>query len=71
MATKPDAEQRFAAQTMCYTRRAYQASLSRGQKVVEIANGNLVETRPDGSTHVLRKAPAKHKIPVGVKLKVT
>tara|TARA_R100001039_G_C1821012_1_gene88891 strand:- start:802 stop:1023 length:222 start_codon:yes stop_codon:yes gene_type:complete len=71
MATKPDAEQRFAAQAARYTRRAYQMSLSSGQHVVEIVNGELVETRPDGSTQVLRKAPPKHKASIGMKLKVT
>tara|TARA_R110001599_G_scaffold108519_1_gene271629 strand:+ start:487 stop:603 length:117 start_codon:yes stop_codon:yes gene_type:complete len=38
---------------------------------VEIIDGELVETRPDGSTQVLKKAPAKHKAPIGMKLKVT
>ena len=70
MVTKQDAEQRFAAKTMHYTRRAYQASLNSGQKVVEIVDGNLVETSPDGSSRILKKAPPKHIAPVGTKLKV-
>lgn len=71
MAIKPDAEQRFAAQAVRYTRHAYQVSLSSGQHIVEIVDGELVETRPDGSTQVLKKAPPKHKAPIGMKLKVT
>lgn len=71
MATKPDSEQRFAAQASRYTRRAYQASLNSGQKVIEIVDGNLVETHPDGSTRILKKAPPKHKAPIGMKLKLT
>lgn len=71
MAIKPDAEQRFAAQAARYTRRAYQVSLSSGQHILEIVDGELVETRPDGSTKVLRKAAPKHKAPIGMKLKVT
>lgn len=71
MATKLDAEQRFATQAARYTRRAYQATLSSGQKVVEIVDGNLVETSPNGSVRILKKAPPKHKAPVGMKLKVT
>lgn len=71
MAIQQDAEQRFAAKTMHYTRRAYQASLKSGQKVVEIVDGNIVETSPDGSTRILKKAAPKHKAPAGMKLKVT
>ncbi|MEL7615069.1 hypothetical protein AAGW18_21425 [Vreelandella titanicae] len=71
MAIKPDQEQRLAAQSARYTRRAYQVSLSSGQHIVEIIDGELVETRPDGSTQVLKKAPAKHKAPIGMKFKVT
>lgn len=71
MVLKLDAEQRFAVQAARYTRYAYQASLKSGQHIVEIVNGELVETRPDGSTQVLRKAPPKHKAPIGMKLKVT
>ncbi|MGM0856563.1 MAG: hypothetical protein ACQEW0_05700 [Pseudomonadota bacterium] len=71
MTFKPDAEQRFAARAAHYTRRAYQEALNSGQHIVEIVDGELVETRPDGSTQVLRKAPPKHKAPIGMKLRVT
>lgn len=66
-----DAEQRFAAQASLYTRRAYQASLNSGHTVVEIVDGNLVETSPDGSVRFIRKAPPKHKVSIDIKLKVT
>lgn len=71
MATKLDAEQRFAAKAVSYTRRAYQASLSSGQNVVEIVDGNLVETCANGDVRILKKAPPKHRVSVGMKLKVT
>jgi hypothetical protein len=71
MAIKPDSEQRFAAQAARYTRRAYQVSLSSGQHILEIVDGELVETLPDGSKKVLRKAAPKHKAPIGMKLKAT
>ncbi|MGO3055761.1 MAG: hypothetical protein ACTID3_02390 [Halomonas sp.] len=48
MTIMQDAEQRFAARASLYTRRAYQAALQSGQTVVEIVDGDLVETSPDG-----------------------
>ena len=71
MAVKPDAEQRFAAQAARYTKRAYQVSLNSGQPIVEIVDGELVETHPDGSRKVLRKAAPKHKASTGMKVKAT
>ncbi|MGP8292352.1 hypothetical protein ACT3OH_19005 [Vreelandella zhanjiangensis] len=71
MTIMQDAEQRFAARASLYTRRAYQAALQSGQTVVEIVDGDLVETSPDGSVRFLKKAPTKHKVSVGMKLKVT
>ncbi|WP_018918987.1 hypothetical protein [Vreelandella zhanjiangensis] len=71
MTIMQDAEQRFAAQASLYTRRAYQAALNSGQTVVEIVDGNLVETFPDGSARVLKEAPPKHKVSIGTHLKVT
>ncbi|MBP5980047.1 MAG: hypothetical protein KA748_07550 [Halomonas sp.] len=49
-----DAEQRFAAQASRYTRRAYQAVLQGGQTVVEIVDGDLVETSTDDSIRFLK-----------------
>lgn len=71
MKTKLDAEQRFAQQTTRHTRHAYQAALNSGHTVVEIIDGDLVETSPDGSSRFLKKASPKHKIPAGKRLKVT
>ncbi|MBD3896150.1 hypothetical protein IEI94_09835 [Halomonas sp. ML-15] len=71
MTNKLDAEQRFAKNTARYTRRAYNASLSSGQTVIEVVDGNLVETYPNGTRHILKKAPPKHKVSAGMKLKVT
>ena len=71
MSKKLDAEQRFAEKAVRYTRRAYQASLSSGQNVIEIVDGNLVETCANGDVRILKKAPPKHRMSVGMKLKVT
>lgn len=71
MTTKLDKEQRFAAKTVRYTQHAYQTSLRNGQKVVEIIDGDLVETSPDGSSRFLKKASPKYKVSTEKKIKVT
>ncbi len=71
MSKKLDAEQRLAEKSVLYTRRTYQASLSSGQNVIEILDGNLVETCANGDVRILKKAPPTHRVPVGMKLKVT
>ncbi|WP_447927949.1 hypothetical protein [Vreelandella sp. EE27] len=71
MVTLPDAEQRFAAQASLHTRRARQAALNSGQTLIEIVDGNFVRVLPNGEVHILKKAPAKHKVSMGTKLKVT
>ena len=38
------------------TKEAYLAALSRGESVLEIVDGNLVLTNPDGTRTILKKA---------------
>lgn len=71
MKTTLDMEQRFAKKATYYTRRAYQAALKSGQPVVEIIDGQLVKTSPDGSARVLKQVAPRHQLPAGKKLKVT
>lgn len=71
MKTTLDMEQRFAQKATYYTRRAYQAALKSGQPVVEIVDGQLIKTSPDGSTRVLKQAAPKYRLSAGKKLKVT
>lgn len=52
------------------TRKAYDQARQSGSSVLEIRDGQLVETQPDGSMKVLRKAAPRVKVEAGIKIRL-
>lgn len=71
MKAKKTIKQQITQKARYYTHSAYKATLKSGQPVLEIVDGNLVETSPDGSKRVLKKAAPTYRLPKGKVLKVT
>lgn len=49
-------------------KQARSRTLASGRNVVEAVNGNLIESRPDGSHRVLKAIPAPIPVAVGQKM---
>jgi hypothetical protein len=48
-------------------KQAYAKALTSGSKVLEVVDGKLVESSPDGSTRVIRSLPAPTYVTLGSK----
>lgn len=49
-------------------KQAYCKTLAAGRKVVEVVGGNLVESRPDGTSKIIKRLPPPTPVKPGQKL---
>jgi len=65
-----DPDELVPAKAAKATRRAYAKARRSGSSVMEIREGQLVETLPDGNINVLKKAAPRVKVETGVKVRL-